>query len=200
MVLYNKFISGSWYCTLIFTTLLLLQLVIIKISFAYSPSLSNALLWFMGWFTWTFIEYMGHRFVFHTREYRITRKLSNTHLYHHKHPTEIKISSLHRTVLLGISLLSVLTASMINSYLFIISGIICGYSLFILMHYILHQKWSARLFPRLHRYHIYHHMIYPHLCHGISVTWWDRICGTVPEEKIKLSDRILLYYYGNGKA
>jgi sterol desaturase/sphingolipid hydroxylase (fatty acid hydroxylase superfamily) len=51
------------------------------------------------------------------------------------------------------------------------------------------------VFPRLVRYHIIHHLKQPDRCFGISIIWWDKLFGTAPSNDIKISGRILDFYY-----
>lgn len=160
------------------------------------PLLFELVLFSWGWLTWTFIEYILHRFWMHSASKTRQNKDFANHQYHHTHPTEIKITSVHRIFLvLGLIMMIVISAS-VSSYLFIGSGIYCGFVCYTFMHVVLHQKWSAKIFRRLHDYHIYHHCKYPNRCFGISVVWWDLIFGTTPPAQARLSERIVDFYFG----
>src|SRR5215467_12411153 len=80
--------------------------------------ISQLLFLFAGWLCWTFIEYTNHRFWSHSREKKRRGNLYYVHMNHHQHPTEIKITSLHRTISIIISIglftLSIFTQNFIT--------------------------------------------------------------------------------------
>jgi len=186
--------AGPGQCSLIFIVLILPLAAMIFTAYYFSSVLLGLLLWFAGWFTWTFTEYMLHRFRYHETGKR-KGKLSTLHQFHHSHPREIRITGWQRTGLGLVSILSLLAAIRLGAWLFYFSGFICGSAMYFFMHYIIHQQWSLRLFPVLHRNHIYHHCISKKQGHGISISWWDRIFHTFPAEPEKISERIKRVYY-----
>ncbi|TAL43142.1 MAG: hypothetical protein EPN92_10575 [Chitinophagaceae bacterium] len=195
MILRYKKIMEPVKCIATYISMIIPLLIFIIISRPYSSSFFQAGLLFTGWFTWTFTEYMLHRFGHHEQGREKLNASQQLHQYHHTHPTEIKITVVQRLLFIGISSGSLWLSFWLNNYFSLISGFVCGITMFFLMHYILHQKWSVRIFPRLHRYHIYHHCKYPNRCHGITVPWWDLIFGTVPPKEIALNEKVLTFYY-----
>ena len=161
--------------------------------------LSQVLLLFSGWLCWTFIEYINHRFWSHSDLIKKKGNLYEVHMQHHHHPTEIKISDLQRIVMLLVNIGLVVLSFMQQNFITFITGLVSGFVLYSFMHVILHQQWSAKLFPQLHQFHIHHHCKYPNHCFGVSVIWWDLLFKTSPPHEAKISDRILAFYYKQEK-
>lgn len=182
-------------CIVVYSFIIIPLLLLITLIKPQLPLLAQFGLLFSGWLSWTFFEYMLHRFGHHEQGREKLNASQQLHQYHHTHPTEIKINMVQRLLCIGLSSVSLWLSFWLNNYFSLISGFICGITMFFLMHYILHQKWSLRIFPRLHRFHIYHHCKYPNRCHGITVPWWDLIFGTVPPKNIALNEKILTFYY-----
>ncbi|HLF45591.1 MAG TPA: sterol desaturase family protein [Chitinophagaceae bacterium] len=152
-------------------------------------------LYFIGWLTWTFGEYMVHRFWQHGSHGQNRHFIITMHYHHHSHPHELKISNKTRMILC-LSFLSMLSISiLLNNFFSIITGLVFGFMFYACMHVILHKRWSASIFPRLHRYHIFHHCKYPNHCHGISVAWWDLLFRTTPPEDKIIAEKVKSFYY-----
>lgn len=159
----------------------------------------HLLLLILGWLCWTITEYCVHRFADHGEPTHLGEKKERLHHYHHKHPTELAISPLHRAGLFILCSGLILFAIWFDNYFTMLPGFILGFTSYTFTHWLLHHKISARLFPQLHRFHIHHHCKHPDKCFGVTVTWWDHLFGTVPKNEKKISDRILGFYYKKGK-
>lgn len=184
-------------CILLFMFLITPLIVAISLVRHSSTWLFHGGAFFIGWVSWTFIEYFLHRFWSHGNHTKANRASVQSHHYHHAHPTEIIVTRTQRGLLLVLSCLFIYLSVLFNNYFTILAGLFFGFTGYIYMHYFLHQKWSAIVFPTLHRFHIYHHCKYPNHCHGISVPWWDLLFHTAPPTEAKLSDRIINFYFGN---
>ncbi len=182
-------------CVAAFLSILIPLLLFLIISRSYSSAIFQAGLLFTGWLTWTFTEYMLHRFRDHGHGDHARNKTVQMHHYHHSHPTEIEISGKQRAGLLLLSVASLGISYWLQNYFTFIAGVVLGFTWFIFMHYLLHQKWSVKFFPLLHRNHIYHHCKFPDSCHGISVVWWDFLFRTIPKKNLPISEKILAFYY-----
>ncbi len=185
-------------CTLLFLIISGIYLVtvffFIKDSWAFYPAL-----FVLGWFTWTFTEYILHRFWMHHKDGGNHKQMSSTHHHHHTHPTDISVTPLQRFLLVLISTVLILVSILVFDYLLILAGFFLGFAGYTCIHWLLHQKWSAYLFPRLHKFHIYHHCKYPETCFGVSVCWWDILFKTTPPSEAVLSKRIVEFYYTGKK-
>jgi len=152
------------------------------------------LLFFIGWFMWTFTEYVLHRFWNHAKGAE-NSVIVQRHNHHHTHPTDIRVSGKQRVIMLLISATLIAFSFWLSTYIMFIAGLWTGIFWFFLMHYFLHQKWAKRVFPRLVRYHVVHHCKEPDTCFGISTPWWDSLFGTTPRKNRDISERILAFYY-----
>jgi sterol desaturase/sphingolipid hydroxylase (fatty acid hydroxylase superfamily) len=159
----------------------------------------HALLLCMGWFCWAYTEYFVHRFVMHNRDQKngIGKMLNHTH--HHTDPEDIRISNIHRALLIVISATFVILSARADNYLTVFCGYIVGFTIYSFMHVVLHHKWSQRIFPALHRFHIMHHCKYTDKCFGVVFTGWDYLFGTVPVNDIEVTARIKQFYYKKEK-
>ena len=180
--------------------LLFLMLMMPQILIAYEikiadPGIAYFLLLFAGWFTWTFIEYYNHRFRMHSSANPSKVVGYESHMLHHHHPTEIKITGLKRLItIIGNIVLAILCVKYKNSIIFV-TGFYTGFTIYTLMHWFLHRRISAKLFPELNRFHVHHHCKHPEKCFGVTVTWWDHMLGTVPHQQKEITDRIKSFYY-----
>ena len=152
-------------------------------------------LFFSGWFTWTFFEYVLHRFWMHDKEKGDDSPMAQRHHHHHTHPTDIKVTAFQRSMLLLIVFALVSLSLWFVIYFLVIAGFVFGFAGYTMMHWILHQRWSAKLFPRMQKFHIYHHCKFPNSCYGISVCWWDLWFKTVPPGEPVLLKRIIDFYF-----
>lgn len=94
------------------TTILATAVMIKKIF----PWVSQALLFFLGWITWTFLEYIAHRFWMHNKSAQKKKSTEGSHLYHHTHPTELKVSDSDRFLLLVGGILLLTTGLYLQNY------------------------------------------------------------------------------------
>lgn len=159
----------------------------------YSETAFQGLLFVLGWVTWTFAEYILHRFWMHRKGHSKSR-LAQSHQQHHTHPTEIMISTWHRLLMLAGVVVIIGFTYIIGDYFAGLAGLYTGIVGYFWVHKLLHQPIAKKLCGRMLRYHIYHHCKYPNTCFGISVTWWDDLFGTVPADP-KIADRILAFYF-----
>lgn len=163
----------------------------------YSSIVFHSLIFITGWYSWTFIEYVLHRFYMHDKN--PGSALAKTHHHHHTHPTELIITNFHRIAMVPVLAVLVVIAAALNNYFTFIVGCCFGIEGYIIIHRILHLKWGQKVFKKLIRYHIYHHCKYPHTCFGISVTWWDNIFKTIPDNP-KITNRIIDFYFNEKES
>jgi len=159
------------------------------------PMFFHIILFLTGWLTWTFIEYILHRFWSHSKKADNNKPIIRRHQHHHTHPTDIKVTSKQRIVMLMIGVALIIISIQMDNYMDFLAGSWTGFFWFFQMHYFLHQSWVKKVFPELLKYHIVHHCKQPDRCFGISATWWDRLFGTGPNENAKISSRIVDFYF-----
>ena len=181
----------------IFIYIMLISPVVVTISFIKNelPVVFHLMAYFIGWLTWTFTEYMMHRF-WHHGNHNSKNRFISSHQYHHTHPNEIRITGLHRLMLALVCVAIIAASIFFNNFFSILAGFVIGVSGYTFMHWFLHRRWAATIFPRLHRFHIYHHCKYPNHCHGVSVTWWDILFKTTPPVDKEISQKVKQFYYG----
>ncbi|HTS43243.1 MAG TPA: sterol desaturase family protein [Puia sp.] len=154
-------------------------------------------LFISGWFSWTFIEYISHRFWSHSKTSNKKNAVIRRHQHHHSHPTDIKVTGRQRLVMSIIAALLIVFSILLDNYLTFLAGFWMGIFWFFQMHYFLHQSWVKKVFPQLLKYHIVHHCRQPDRCFGISTIWWDKVFGTIPSGKTSVSQRIIEFYFNH---
>ena len=194
----TKSVDHPLKCTIIFLliakTLIIFPLVI---PFGFL-SLKFLYLLGTGWFTWTFFEYMLHRFLWHNKNEH-NRKSDDifNHAYHHTHPAEIRMTNTRRLIYVAVTISLIVVSIWLHNYFTLVAGFVWGFTFYNFMHLLLHVKSTQKLLPRLVRYHIYHHCKYPDKCFGISVTWWDDLFGSIPHQSKTISAKIVDFYFGD---
>lgn len=124
----------------------------------------------VGLLLWSLVEYLVHRFLFHTWYRR-------EHWTHHLDELAyIGISSWKTSavyaVLLALAWLLHLTS--------VFSGLATGYFLYISLHYVMHRPnhWAYRMIPHLVANHDLHHHKGIEKNFGVSSPLWDWVFGT----------------------
>jgi len=195
---YYSAYSNQAHCFACFVVPSIVALLIGSILRERLPMIFHALLFLWGWISWTFIEYIAHRFWMHSHKHETSGKndISNHH-YHHTHPTEIRITPLHRFVLIVGLVVLIWLAYRMDDYFTLVTGFFAGFTLYFFMHVLLHKSWASKFVGRLQEYHIYHHCKYTNRCFGVTVTWWDRFFNTTPPQGAKIPERIRDFYFGH---
>jgi hypothetical protein len=176
--------------------ILLLPIVIIAFKLERNfPNFSYGLLFFTGWLSWTFIEYFNHRFRMHGNGDHSKTIGYERHIFHHHHPTGLKITGLQRLLLLIGNMVLLLLCFLYQNWILLPSGFYTGFVIYTLMHWLLHRKISAQLFPEVHQFHIHHHCKHPDKCFGVTVTWWDHLFDTIPHQQNEITERVKAFYY-----
>lgn len=142
------------------------------------------LLFGAGVFTWTVVEYVLHRFVFH---YVPPGRLGNKihfifHGVHHDYPNDSyrlvmpPIVSIPLAIFFYFSFSAIL-GEVINAPFF--AGFVMGYLFYDMLHYAVHHANSSnKLFLKLKTHHLKHHFKEPHKGFGVSSPLWDILSGT----------------------
>jgi hypothetical protein len=137
-----------------------------------------------GLLSWTLIEYVLHRFVFHHDAHSEFGKnlLFRVHLSHHENPSNTKIlSSLLISLVIApayLLLASVVTGSWRGAF-YVLIGVAAGYFYYEWLHfYVHHGRPRLRLLRYLRTYHLLHHHQTPELRFGVTSPLIDLIFGT----------------------
>jgi sterol desaturase/sphingolipid hydroxylase (fatty acid hydroxylase superfamily) len=168
-----------------------IHLVIVALVSYYAwgefSALGFALLFLGGWFTWTFAEYVVHRFGYHFKTMNQTwqRVQHMGHGIHHqfpKDPTRLAMPPLPAILLAG-AFFGVFWLAMRQYAFAFFPGFLFGYVMYISLHYAQHRLAPPRFGPlnRLWRFHALHHYKYPETkAFGVSTRLWDWVFGTLP--------------------
>src|SRR5262245_4612753 len=113
----------------VFIYILLLSPLLITTSFIKNelPVFFHLLCYFIGWLSWTFTEYMLHRF-WHHGDHGSNNKLIRSHHEHHTYPNEIKISAFHRLILLIVCIGMLSLSFVFNNFFSLLTGFVFGFS------------------------------------------------------------------------
>ena len=145
-----------------------------------------------GWFVWTLVEYLMHRFFFHyhPKTEKLKRVFFLVHGVHHAQP-------LCRTRLVmppAISIPLGVTFYAVFHLVFdvvlgrplwlapVFGGFVVGYIVYDMMHYSLHHaRVRGGYLAMCRRQHMQHHGTCPGMRFGVSSPVWDYVFGTMPK-------------------
>ena len=141
-----------------------------------------------GFITWTLIEYIVHRFLYHTESnsdvlYNIQYKGHGFHHLYPKDPERLAMPPLPGLILSSIFL--ALFYLLMGTYaLAFFPGFMLGYNCYITLHYFQHVVKSPRYKPwkKLWVHHKAHHYSNPYAAYGVSTRLWDFVFGTMPKK------------------
>lgn len=147
---------------------------------------------FLGWFAWTFFEYVLHRFVFHYHPSteRLKKMFFVMHGVHHAQPmcrTRLVMPpalSIPLSLLFygGLHLVVVVLLGAAHWFNPLFAGMVAGYLIYDLTHYAIHHSKSTKgIFHEFRKHHLRHHGRCDFMRFGVSTTFWDRVFGTVPQ-------------------
>ena len=152
------------------------------------PVETSVFLFFLGWLTFSWVEYQVHKHVFHIPTYTEWRKNFQymVHGVHHEFPKDK--DRLAMPPLLSVTIatvLLILLRLLLGDYVFaFLPGFLVGYACYLLVHYIVHVYAPPKnFFKALWKNHSIHHYREGDLLFGVSSPLWDYIYGTVPKPK-----------------
>jgi sterol desaturase/sphingolipid hydroxylase (fatty acid hydroxylase superfamily) len=145
----------------------------------------NVLLISAGVLSWTSIEYVLHRFVFHysARSAFGKRLLYAAHLSHHETPraTNHLFSSLVLSLPIATAyvLLAWVVTGSLHAAALLFGGLTAGYFCYEWLHFQAHHRRPRlRLLRYLRKYHLLHHHQTPELRFGVTSPLFDVLMGT----------------------
>jgi len=170
---------------------ILFSLFLLSLAFAYTPlgTLTILLLFLAGIFSFTLVEYLMHRYLYHIHSAynkKIRRLQYLMHGVHHEFPKDKSRLAMPPVLSVGIALLLLSCTYMVmHKYaLAFLPGFIMGYTIYIFIHYSIHAypppKNKLRI---LWKHHSIHHYRDPEKAFGVSSPLWDYVFGTMPERK-----------------
>lgn len=149
---------------------------------------ASLLMFVVGALSFSWVEYMVHRYVFHMRTYTALReKLQYTlHGVHHEFPKDKDRLAMPPLLSVTIStvlllLLKVVLGDLVFSFL---PGFLVGYAAYLGIHYMVHAYQPPKnFFKALWVNHSVHHYKDGEVIFGVSSPLWDYIYGTMREKK-----------------
>ncbi len=141
-----------------------------------------------GALTWTLMEYIIHRFAYHTEldSEEILNFQMSMHGNHHHYPKDPERLAMPPIPGLIISVLFFgLFYLIMGQYAYaFFPGFILAYDAYITLHYYQHRIKSPRYKPwkKLWQHHKAHHYSNPYSAFGVSTRLWDWVFGTMPKQ------------------
>ena len=140
-------------------------------------------LFFIGWISFTLIEYLAHRYVFHMSVHnKLRKKLQYAfHGVHHEYPKDKDRLAMPPVMSVTFStILLFVFKFFMNDYVFaFLPGFLVGYAMYLLVHYIVHAFPPPKNFLRkLWINHGIHHHKDDSIIFGVSSPLWDYVFRT----------------------
>jgi hypothetical protein len=150
------------------------------------PLSATIVLFFIGWLTFTWVEYQVHRHVFHLPTYTTWRQNFQymVHGIHHEFPKDKDRLAMPPLLSITIAtILLILLKLVLGDYVFaFLPGFLVGYACYLLIHYVVHVYAPPKnALKVLWRNHSIHHYKDGELLFGVSSPLWDHIYGTLPK-------------------
>lgn len=164
-----------------------LLILLYNLSSNSTKPIIQLLLYISGWLCFTLIEYVFHRFLYHSDHYKEEEHWQyKIHGVHHDHPTHK--DRLAMPLILALTLafgFYVLFQLIMGQYaILFFPGFILGYGLYIMLHYAVHTRRPPNNWLKiLWIHHHVHHYQNENKAFGVSTTLWDRCFRTMPEIK-----------------
>jgi 4-hydroxysphinganine ceramide fatty acyl 2-hydroxylase len=183
----ESFTKSNPSTTILFYSSLILFFIFLSFKFTRLDLYSTGALYILGLLTWTLIEYLLHRFIFHIDDYLPFMKRFHymVHGVHHENPRD------HERLFMP-PLPGSIIAFIIFSFWYIflgektfafMAGISNGYLIYSYIHFSVHTKPVYHPLRKLWKNHALHHFKYNDKAYGVSSPLWDIIFGTIPPKK-----------------
>jgi sterol desaturase/sphingolipid hydroxylase (fatty acid hydroxylase superfamily) len=144
-------------------------------------------IFFAGFFVFTLVEYVMHRYLFHIGTSTKKReKLQYTlHGVHHEFPKDKERLAMPpvMSITIATTLLFVFKLILGDLVFAFLPGFLVGYASYLAMHYILHTFKAPKggFFNFLWANHAVHHYKDQTKAYGVSSPFWDYVFGTMPK-------------------
>jgi sterol desaturase/sphingolipid hydroxylase (fatty acid hydroxylase superfamily) len=157
-------------------------LVIGLVAFALREGRHDQLIWLAaaiaGAGSWTLIEYLLHRFVFHRMPF-----IADLHHAHHAAPRAYVGTPTWASLLTlaGVFFVPMWRLCSLNIALGAISGLITGWLWYGIVHHVIHHRrprWLATTLKVASHRHFLHHSPYECGTFGVTTVLWDRLFAT----------------------
>jgi len=175
--------------------LLIASTVLTLNSYVSYGAFNFCLLFGTGYLSWTFAEYFMHRFWMHTHFKNVNFKTYEMHMYHHKHPRDIKITSFQRALSIITGVVLLIVAIYLNNHFTLFVGFYVGFVIYTILHVILHHRWGKYILPRVQVAHIHHHGKFPDTGFSFSTILWDYMFGTMAPKGAIITEQMREFYF-----
>lgn len=143
-------------------------------------------LFITGYFVFTLVEYLMHRFVFHMEEDTEVKKkiVYGMHGVHHDYPRDKDRLAMPIPLSITIAtafffLFRLLMGDWVYGFL---PGFLMGYASYLWVHYMVHAMQPPKNFFKIFWvHHGIHHYKQPERAFGVSSPFWDMVFGTMPK-------------------
>lgn len=171
-------------------TSVLISVICIYLGFRWSPGYPDWLavaVFLSGILSWSFFEYVLHRYLFHLAEDAFSGSGRLTYLLHgvhHEYPNDANRTLMPFVPKLIFSLLffGIFYFIFGKNGPFFSSGFLIGYYLYSMLHFAIHRFKAPAAFRFLWKHHHLHHHLHDDRAFGVSSRLWDRVFGTMPPE------------------
>ena len=162
--------------SIFYITIIAIGLIILAILEPIKLWPSILFLMSLGLFSWTFFEYIIHRFILHGNNV-----LQEAHTQHHENPYSLIATSTLFGALLFTIILYIPSMLITNFWIgtsFTIGNLI-GYAYYGWLHYALHRQSTTRKWLRgKKKFHAIHHN-FENKKFGVTTSFWDHIFRTL---------------------
>ncbi len=138
-----------------------------------------------GFFLFTLVEYLMHRYLFHLPATSPKRKkfAYTMHGVHHDYPKDKSRLAMPPVLsLILASLFFLIFRVLMGDFAFgFLAGFLMGYTLYLTIHYSIHAfRVPGNFLKILWHHHSIHHYREPNRAFGVSSPLWDMVFGTMP--------------------
>lgn len=151
---------------------------------------TSIILFLLGWLTFSWVEYLVHRYVFHLpTTTKARKKFQHTlHGVHHHYPKDKDRLAMPPVLSIAIAtVLLLLLRLIIGDLVFaFLPGFLVGYAFYLLIHYVVHiHKAPKNFFRYLWINHSIHHYKDGAIVFGVSSPLWDHIYRTMRRRELE---------------
>lgn len=145
------------------------------------------LLFFGGFFFFTFIEYLMHRYLYHlpATSPKKEKFVYTMHGVHHDYPKDKSRLAMPPMIsLILATIFFIIYRSLMGDYVFgFLAGFLMGYTAYLSIHYSIHAFNVPKNFLKvLWHHHSIHHYRESDRAFGVSSPLWDVVFGTMPRK------------------
>jgi sterol desaturase/sphingolipid hydroxylase (fatty acid hydroxylase superfamily) len=137
--------------------------------------LTDVLIFILGLFAWTLVEYVIHGVLAHEHRTFVTA----LHDVHHRDPRAVFAMHSYIPTVIVFALVPAIFG--LAPGVILLCGILTGFAVYELVHYRIHfAAPSCAIEARLRARHLAHHMAEPDAIFGVTTRLWDIVFGTEP--------------------